>query len=260
MENTNKDFLNSLDLIDKEMEKHIPYVLKDLWELGSIPEYIYQLIDKNIDKKEVKTIIDLGCGKGAVLIYLANKFDFKGIGVDIVPEFIKSAIQYSIENDVNKRLEFKADDIRNYIGNNKTYNIVIYGYDSGILGDVYQTISQLQNNISNSGFLILEIASTLNGKERIEGLPTEKELVEQLNKSDLKIIDKICWSTDTIRIINHENNKYINQRIEELKEMYPEHILIFDRYMSNQINECNLIENEMICSTWLLKKIPNGSS
>lgn len=70
IKNSNKDFLDSLDLIDQEMKEHIPYILQDLWELGSIPEYIYLLIDENVDKKGINKIIDFGCGKGAVLIYL----------------------------------------------------------------------------------------------------------------------------------------------------------------------------------------------
>ena len=254
MENINKNFLDSLDLLDKEMERHIPYVLQDLWELGSIPEYIYQLINDNVDSKRIGKILDLGCGKGAVLIYLAKRLEFQGLGIDIVTDFIESAKKHSIENSVNKRLDFVASDFLEFISQNKTYDIVIYGYDSGIFGDVFETITRLQNCISDSGYLILEIAFTPDNKAKIEGIPTEKELLEQLDKSELEIIDKIYWETDKIRTINNENNIYINKRIEELKKANPEQTKIFDRYMSNQIDECKLIENEMICSTWILKK------
>ncbi len=254
MDNTDQDFLDSLDLLDKEMEKYIPFVLQDLWELGSIPEYIYQLIDNNIDTKKIKKIMDFGCGKGAVLSYLAKRMEFQGFGIDIVPEFIEFANQHSIENSVNDRLNFSIGDILEYIGRNEKYDMVIYGYDSGLLGDVYNTISQLQNSISDSGYLILEIAFTLDQKERIEGLPAKKELLEQLDKSVLKTIDKIFWDTNKIRTINNQNNNYINKRIQELKKTYPEQTQIFERYISNQMDECKLIENEMICSTWLMSK------
>ena len=254
MDNINQDFLDSLDLQDKEMERYIPYVLQDLWELGSIPDYIYQLINNNIDTKRIKRIVDFGCGKGAVLIYLAKRLKFQGLGIDIVSEFIESACNHSIENSVSDRLDFISSDILEYISQNEKYDIVIYGYDSGILGDVHKTISRLQNCISDSGYLILEIAFTPYYKAKIEGLPTDKELLEQLDKSDLKTIDKIIWDTEKIRTINNVNNIYISKRIEELKKAYPEQTQIFERYMSNQIDECKLIENEMICSTWILKK------
>ena len=254
MDKTNQDFLDSLDLQDKEMEKYIPYVLQDLWELGSIPDYIYQLIDNHVDTNRLKKIIDFGCGKGAVLIYLAKRLNFQGIGIDIVPEFIESANKHSIENSASDRLEFASMNLLGVIDRPEKYDIVIYGYDSGILGDVYTSINRLQNCISDSGYLILEIAFTPDNKAKIEGLPTETELLEQLDKSGLEAIDKICWEKEKIRKINNKNNILIIKRIEELKKSNPEQTQIFERYMSNQIDECKLIENEMICSTWILSK------
>jgi len=254
MKDSNKDFLDSLDLIDQEMEEHIPYVLQDLWELGSIPEYIYLLIDKNVDKKGINKIIDFGCGKGAVLIYLAVRLDFQGLGIDIVSEFIESANQHAIENSVNNQIDFKTGDILKYIDKEEKHDVVIYGYDSGILGDVNETILQLGNRIQDSGYLILEIAFTADSKNRIEGLPTEKELIEQLDQSGLDVIDRILWDVDKITTINEQNNKFINNRVQELMVKYPAKKQIFEQYMDNQIKECKLIEHEMICSTWILKK------
>jgi SAM-dependent methyltransferase len=254
MENINKEFLDSLDLPDREMEKHIPYVLQDLWQLGSIPEYIYQLINDNVDPRGIEKMVDFGCGKGAVLIYLAKRLEFQGLGIDRVADFIESAKRHSIENSVHDRLDFVVSDFLDYINQNNKYDIVIYGYDSGILGDVPETITRLQDCISDSGYLVLEIAFTPDDKKRIEGLPTKRELLEQMDKSDLMIVDQIFWATDTISAINKKNNFHINKRIEELKKAYPEKTEIFDQYMSNQELECKMIENEMICSTWILRK------
>ncbi len=171
-----------------------------------------------------------------------------------MPEFVESANKHSNENSVSDRLEFASMNLLEFIDRPEKYDIVIYGYDSGILGDVYASINRLQNCIADSGYLILEIAFTPDNKAKIEGLPTETELLEQLNKSGLAAIDKIYWVTDKIRTINNKNNILINKRIEELKKTNPEQTQIFERYMSNQIDECKLIENEMICSTWILKK------
>jgi predicted TPR repeat methyltransferase len=72
MENLKKkEFQNSLDLTSDELESYIPELLKGLWELGSMPEYIIELIGRN-NLGKGKNIIDLGCGKGAVLVKLAT--------------------------------------------------------------------------------------------------------------------------------------------------------------------------------------------
>jgi tRNA1(Val) A37 N6-methylase TrmN6 len=73
------------------------------------------LIDKYIESKEIKTIVDFGCGKGAVLIYLAKKLDIKGLGVDIVPEFIDSANKHAYKNSINNRLYFVTGDLLEYL-------------------------------------------------------------------------------------------------------------------------------------------------
>ena len=48
MNTSKKDFLNSLDLIDPSMEKYVPYALQDLWELGSMPEYVIKRIENHM--------------------------------------------------------------------------------------------------------------------------------------------------------------------------------------------------------------------
>src|SRR5512145_2271616 len=131
MENANQEFLDSLDLTDQEMEIYIPFILQDLPELGSIPDYIFQLIDKNVASGTIKTIIDFGCGKGAVLVYLARRMDIQGLAMDIIPEFIDSAKQYALEHSVNQQLFFTKGDLLKYIDRKEKYDLVIYGYDSG---------------------------------------------------------------------------------------------------------------------------------
>lgn len=82
-------------------------MLKGLYEPGSVPEYIIELIARN-DLGKNKSIIDLGCGEGAVLVKLAQRFDIKAIGVDIVEEFIEEANIYAKKYAVSNMVEFKA--------------------------------------------------------------------------------------------------------------------------------------------------------
>jgi len=111
MENIKKkEFQNSLDLTSDELENYIPELLEGLWALGSMPEYIIELIGRsNLGKG--KNIIDLGCGKGDVLVKLTKQFDIKAIGVDIVSDFIEEANKYAKNYDVSDKIMFKAEDI-----------------------------------------------------------------------------------------------------------------------------------------------------
>jgi len=54
-----KEFQNSLDITSDELQRHIPQLLQGLWELGSMPPYIVELIDRNGIGKG-KHVLDLG--------------------------------------------------------------------------------------------------------------------------------------------------------------------------------------------------------
>ena len=254
MDDSKQEFLNSLDLIDQEVEAYIPVILEDLWELGSMPEYIIQLIKENVNPLNIHKITDFGCGKGAVLIKLALEFAFDGVGVDIVPEFIASAQKYAVENHVSNRIKFKIGDLKDIISNTQDNDLVIYGYDSGILGSVKASLLQLKKCISEQGWIILEVAYTPDAKDQLEGLPSERELYRQIEESGLQMMGKILWDQREIRKVNHRNNHLIQSKIKELTAVHPDKAQLFQRYMDNQLEECRQIENDMICSTWLFRK------
>lgn len=71
-----------------ELIPFLPYLLSDLWELGSSPEDMISLISNNICMSTDIRVIDLACGKRAVSISIAEKFGCRIKGVDIMNDFI----------------------------------------------------------------------------------------------------------------------------------------------------------------------------
>ncbi|HNT04445.1 MAG TPA: class I SAM-dependent methyltransferase, partial [Bacillota bacterium] len=65
-----------------ELIPYLPYLLQDLWELGSDPKEIIKLIRKNIRKVKDLKILDLACGKGAVSVKLAKELGCHVQGID----------------------------------------------------------------------------------------------------------------------------------------------------------------------------------
>jgi methionine biosynthesis protein MetW len=61
-------------------------------------DYILKIIEKN------SSVIDMGCGDGAILFYLKEKAGIKGMGVDISPKILNKAGKIgikTIEMDIN---------------------------------------------------------------------------------------------------------------------------------------------------------------
>lgn len=247
IENKN-DFHYSLDLTNDELEIYIPDLLKGLWELGSMPEYVVELIRRN-NIGVGKNVIDLGCGKGAVVVTLAQQFEIKGLGIDIVPHFIEEANNYAKKYGVSEKVVFETNDIIEIVKTIPKQDIVIYGYDSEVLGDLKHTVGELSKCMKDDGYIILEFmyANLPN-----EGKVTESEMMNILKQTDCRISDRIDWDKETLIQTNRKNTEIIQENVKNLISQYPEKHDIFNEYIQNQIIECNEIENDYTCTTLLL--------
>lgn len=251
MENLKKkEFQNSLDLTSDEVERYIPELLKGLWELGSVPEYIIELITRN-DLGKNKSIIDLGCGKGAVLVKLAQQFDIEAIGVDIISDFIEEANKYAKNYGVFDKIIFKTEDIIETLNTTTKQDIVIYGYDSDLLGDLDSTLKQLKNCIKEEGYILIEF---MFAEQLTEGMVNNKEMTNIIEQAGYRILDRIDWNRETLKQTNRQNTGVIQENVKQLISLYPDKEEIFNEYLQNQIDECEELENEYMCTTLLLRQ------
>jgi cyclopropane fatty-acyl-phospholipid synthase-like methyltransferase len=254
MENIKKkEFQNSLDLTSEELESYIPELLKGLWELGSMPEYIIELIGRN-NLGKGKDLIDLGCGKGAVLVKLAKQFDIKAIGVDIVADFIEEANKYAKNHGVSDKTIFKTEDIIETLNKISQQDIVIYGYDSEILGNLDNTLKQLTNCIKKNGYIIIEF---MFADQLTEEVITDKEMNEIIVQAGYHILDRIDWNREKLKQTNLLNTEIIEDNVKRLISQYPDKKEILNEYLQNQMDECEELENDYFCTTLLLRQINN---
>ena len=72
MKTIEESVLASLDGSDKELFPYLTYILQDLWEIGANPAVIIKLIDNQFTIGNNLKVLDLGCGKGAVSIKVAD--------------------------------------------------------------------------------------------------------------------------------------------------------------------------------------------
>jgi cyclopropane fatty-acyl-phospholipid synthase-like methyltransferase len=251
MENSPKTaFQHSLDLTSEELEAYVPELLKGLWELGSMPEYIIKIFESNHLGNDM-LITDLGCGKGAVLVKLAEHFEIKSAGIDLVTDFIEEANKYAIDLGVSEKLTFQTADITEAIKTITNQDMVIYGYDAEILGDLECTLNHLKNCIKADGYILLEFMFADKVSEDLVTEPVMKDIITQ---SGFQILDRINWNRETLKQINRKNTAIIQENVNRLILQYPDKQEVFNEYLLNQIEECEALENEYFCTTLLLRQ------
>jgi cyclopropane fatty-acyl-phospholipid synthase-like methyltransferase len=255
MDTVKKSIVKSLDGLEFGLFPYLSYLLQDLWEIGASPDNIIDLIKKNGLLNEASKILDLGCGKGAVLIKMVKEFGCKGHGIDALPEFIEEAKIYASKKKVADKCEFEVGDIRRMVNQLQGYDIVILGSIGPVFGDIEVTLLKVQSCLNDQGFVILDdgylsAKSNLNSPVYFK----EAEIYRQIESAKLKIIDHIVLSSDDIKKSNKKIYNHIHKRAVELMKKNPEDQSIFEGYLKSQEEENNLLENHITCVTWLLQK------
>lgn len=236
-----------------ELIPHLPYLLQDLWEIGSSPMDMLDMIREHIQVTEQTRVLDLACGKGAVSVHLAKELGCKVKGMDLIPEFIDFAKNKAHEHTVAELCDFVVGDITKAINIEKGYDIVILGAVGDVLGTPEETIRKLKNTIRPAGYLLIDDAY---GKEDLEAdYYTKEEWSSFLEKTMVRLLDERMIDDDELTELNQEQQALIVKRVNELKKKYPEKSHLFDSYISSQQAECDELENEISGVTMLLQAI-----
>ncbi len=251
MSTTEEKLAKSLTAESTELIPYLPYLLQDLWELGSSPKDILELIRKHVQVSKKTRVLDLACGKGAVSVHLARELGCRVKGMDMIPEFIEFAKGKVREFGVEVRCEFVVGDITEFVKTEKDYDIVILGAVGDVLGNPEETVTQLRNTVKQGGYIIIDDAY---GNEKSSVIyPTREQWLGVFEKTGVKLVAEKIIDEDELASVNNEQQEWIVKRVRELKDKLPEKAPLFDSYIRSQQAECDELENEISGVTMLLQ-------
>ena len=253
MSNAKEKLAKSLTAETTDLIPYLPYLLRDLWELGSSPKDIIDMIQKNIQVSQKTRVLDLACGKGAVSVQVAKALGCNFKGVDIIPEFIDFANKKAKEHGVENLCMFKLGDINEVVEVEKDYDIVIFGAVGDVLGNPEETIQKLKSVVKNGGYILID---DVYGTDDSDGsYPTKEKWLVFFQNTGVKLLDERFNEEDELKSLNDEQQEFIVYRANELKEKHPDKVHLFDSYIKSQQAECDELENEILGVTMLLQVI-----
>lgn len=199
----------------------------------------YHILYKNRNHKEAEAFIDklieflnppndsrfldLGCGKGRHSIYL-NKKGFNVVGVDLSPESIEHASQYTQRG--SNSLEFYVQDMRKPARTNY-YNYVLnlftsFGYFDNPKDD-YATIASVNKALKAEGIFVLDF---MNADKVITNLiPHEKKTSENIEFTITKKVEN-NFIIKNIAFTDKGNEYNFQEKVKALS------LTDFERYFS----------------------------
>ncbi|MBE0700808.1 MAG: class I SAM-dependent methyltransferase [Acholeplasmataceae bacterium] len=235
-----------------ELIPYLPYLLQDLWELGSSPNDMVHLISKHILVTNETKVLDLACGKGAVSIHIAKTFGCHVKGVDIMPEFIEDAIRKAKEYGVEAICEFVVADINISVEIEKDFDVVILGAVGEVLGNPEETLHKLSATIKTDGYVLLDDGYAISESDAAN--LTKNKYLKQIKKAGFQLIEDLLVNEAEFIDVVEEQMEKLSIRTNELKKKHPKHAHLFDQYLKSQLAEIDELENDLIGVTMLLKK------
>lgn len=232
----------------------LPYLLQDLWALGTSPDDVINLIRKHRICPGGGWLLDLGCGKGAVSVRVAKELGLSVHGIDGMPEFIAEAIKYAQKYGVDHLCSFETGDIRDAVHNMRGFDVAVLGAVGYVFGDLEKTIANIKPCLKAGGYLILDDwyakEATYTGKGDIL---SRSDFLLQVKAAGARLIEEIITEADAMSASNAAMYAEIESRGFELMKLHPEQKEAIEAYLASQRKENELLETAVVCGTFMLQ-------
>ncbi len=254
---TEEAISNSLEIEQPHLLPHIPYLLQDLWALGSSVDQILEIVGSLPLSSVDTTLLDLGCGKGALSIQLAARYGFHIVGIDAMTTFLETARNKAEEYQVPHLCQFEEQNIVEFISIENHFDLVILASLGGIFGSFESTIAKLRTQVRSDGYILIDDGylrdqNHLNRKG-YEHYRDHENTIRELTAFHDILVHEVN-TTSTNKKINEDYLKLIGKRCRELGLQHPELQKDLDAYFQLQEEECHILNHEVEGAVWVLQK------
>ncbi len=240
-----------------ELFQFLPYILQDFWEIGADPEAIINMVQKHSLAGPDLQVLDMGCGKGAVSVKLAQKIGCNCFGIDAIEAFVNEAAIKAAEYHVSYLCRFEVNDIRTRVKSLYGFDVIVLGAIGPVFGNYFETLSVLKKCLNPNGIILIDDGYIDDDKEfKHPVCITKGELNNQIHQAGMDIIDEKIYEADENTVNLHKLQfDNLRNRCEELIQKYPLKEKLFKDYIANQQREYNAIEQEIVNSLMVFKPI-----
>jgi len=245
--------------IDIELVPFIKKLYLDVYEMGSSPELIVKILEPLIYPKIDTHVIDLGCGKGAVSLSIADKLNFNVTGTDIYPPFIEEAKRRAVDMNVARYCLFGVEDFELTLHKIRDYNIAVGASIAGYFGGIEKTCDWLRKMVSVGEYVVIEdgyINENSKFKETGWGHYRSYEETIALLDPHRKIIrDEIKKDSDAIIETNERYISSLEQGADRIITQRPDLAPKLNSYIEKQREYSKIMNENIKGAIWLIQKI-----
>ncbi len=241
---------------EPELLPHLPALFQDLEELGARVDEVLQVLASTPVRRQGR-VLDLGCGKGAVALALAQAFGCTVHGVDGMAAFIDHAEHRAVELGVDEQCLFAQADLRRAVQQSRDYDLVCFNALGDALGRLDETVAALRRCVVPGGLILLDDAYLADGAVPGEDLDdcydrdTTRALLQVHGD---EILQELVVDEPDSAAHYQQMTAAIVARAEELATRHPDLADILAGFAARQRQDVDLLTGPVVGALWLLRR------
>lgn len=245
--------------VDVQLLPYLPELLADPEELGSDAQLVTQVI-ADLDLAADAEVIDLGCGKGAVAVEIADELGFKVLGIDLFEPFIESAHEQAVKMGVSSLCEFRVGNVLTKAATVGPRDVAVFAALGDVLGRLDETVKVIREYVKPGGFMIISdlflAAGGSNDFPGFERYANHSETITFLTASGDVLVREVRLDDedDDDEELQDDEAQKILERAMKLAGQHPELKDAFIHFASEQARENEFVEANLVEAIWVLRK------
>lgn len=232
---------------------YLPELLADLEELGGNAAAITSVVD-DLNLTESTTVVDLGCGKGAVAVAIAQRLDFKVFGIELFEPFIENCKELAERQNVSERCHFIQGDILKLPGKIEPCDVAIFAALGDVLGPLDRTVSVIRQYVKPGGYMVISDGYIKDGGSAdfpgFEQYAKHPDMIARLTACG----DTLVHEAIDADILDKGEAAMIAARAKAIAARRPEIAVEILAYAEMQAAEYEYLDENFVSAIWVLKR------